>query len=526
MKHFRYGLLFVLCWMLSLVSHAQDTAVAAWGDTGLQVEYPDDWGVDTESDDALLVLWDDTISMFFYEPREARSPEDLLDDLMDENADFFEFGDIEETDLFGGEALRLDFTDGEITGFSLALEYDGQLLLVDSFVEDDRLSRSEEGAILDILATLQPLDSGEDEPRRQDEGIAEWGDTGLQVEVTDDWDVDTESEDAPLILWDGNIAIYFYEAVRADSVEEYLENLIDNNSDDFEFGEIEETDLFDGEALRVDFVSDVVAGFSIVVEYDGQILPIDAYVEDDRLSRSEEETILEVLSTLQPIDSANQRDTRSEPRGGTVRGGSSEGGNNESSTTGTGDALVLEDAFGDAEDAIAELEDLGLISDEGTLLFEEEMMGSALNSTEMPETYEGGNIVMAALISWRPVEGVDGEYFVCGLIAQSPTDDMDSTKGAMLIVGFDSDSAVAMVEFDLADVDNSIFDVAETEVNIHDPQHILMIVQDDTLMVFVNGELLVEDNTLEMTTGTDEFFAGYLLDPGCVMTGVWAYSFE
>ena len=516
MKLFRYGLLFVLCWMLSLVSQAQDTAVVEWGATGLQVEYPDDWGVDTESDDAPLVLWDDTISMYFYEPRDANSAEELLEDLIDDNEDFFDFGDIETTDLFDGEALRLDFTDGEITGFSLALEYDGQFLLVDSFVDDDRLSRSEERAILDILATLQPIDDdGGDEPRRQDEGTVEWGDTGLQIAYTDDWDVDTESEDAPLILWDGNIAIYFYEPVRADSIDEYLEDLIDNNSDEFEFGEIEETDLFDDAALRVDFVSDVVAGFSVVVEYDGQILPIDAYVEDDRLSRSEEQLILEVLATLQPINSGNQSSgTRGEPRD--IRGGS----------TGAGDALVLEDAFDDAADAIAELEDLGLISDEGTLLFEEEMMGSALNSTEMPETYEGGNIVMAALVSWRRIEGDDGEYYVCGLVAQSPTDDLDATKGALLIVAFDSESDVAMVELDLANFDNSVFDYAEPDINIHDPQHILMIVQDDAFTVFVNGEMVVEGNELELATGDDEFFAGYVLDPGCVMTGVWAYSFE
>ena len=516
MKLFRYGLLFVVCWMLSLVSQAQDTAVVEWGDTGLQVEYPDDWDVDTESEDALLVLWDGNISMYFYEPRTARSTEDLLENLMDDNEGFFDFGEIEETDLFDGDALRLDFTDGEITGFSLAFEYDGQLLLVDSYVEDDRLSRSEEQTILDILATLQPVDDAGDEPRRQDEeGVVAWGDTGLQIEYTDAWDVDTESEDAPLILWDGNIAIYFYEEVRASSVEDYLEDLIDDNSDEFEFGEIEETDLFDGEALRVDFVSDVVAGFSLVVEYDGQILPIDAYVEDDRLSRNEEQLILEVLSTLQPIDSGRQSGgTRGEPRD--ITGG----------TRDTGDGLVLEDAFDDAADAIAELEDLGLISGEGTLLFEEDMLVSALNATEMPETYEGGNIVMSALVSWRRVEGDDGEYYVCGLIAQSPTDDLDATKGALLIVAFDSDSDVAMVELDLANFDNSVFDYAEPDINIHDPQHILMIVQDDVLTVFVNGEMVVEGNELELATGDDEFFAGYVLDNGCVMTGVWAYTFE
>jgi hypothetical protein len=136
-----------------------DAQIAVWADTGLQVEYPDGWDADTQSDDAPLVLTDNDIFLYFYEPRRASSAEDLLEDLVADNADFFEFGDIETTDLFDGEALRVDYTDGDYSGFSLALEYDGQMLLIDALVEGDNLSRGDEADILDILATLQPADN-------------------------------------------------------------------------------------------------------------------------------------------------------------------------------------------------------------------------------------------------------------------------------------------------------------------------------------------------------------------------------
>jgi hypothetical protein len=136
-----------------------DAQTAAWADTGLQVEYPDGWDADTQSDDAPLVLSDNGIFIYFYEPRRADSAEDLLEDLIADNADAFEFGDIETTDLFDGEALRVDYTDGDYSGFSLALEYDGQMLLIDALVEGDNLSRGDEADILDILSTLQPADN-------------------------------------------------------------------------------------------------------------------------------------------------------------------------------------------------------------------------------------------------------------------------------------------------------------------------------------------------------------------------------
>jgi hypothetical protein len=175
------------------------------------------------------------------------------------------------------------------------------------------------------------------------------------------------------------------------------------------------------------------------------------------------------------------------------------------------------------EDIVAELIDLGLVSEDGDFLFEEDEL---VDVGDLPESYEGGNIAMGAWISWEEVDEEEGDYFFCVLIAQSSTDDINDESGTALVTGIGSDSLIVAAEFDFEDSDNSIFETLDAGIDVEDENHFLAIVSDDALSIFINGEQVLEGWELDLTAGDDEFSVGYLADLGCTLTDVWAYSFE
>lgn len=329
----------------------------------------------------------------------------------------------------------------------------------------------------------------------------EWGDLGLSVEVPEDWEFDDSGENALLILFMGNdLEVDFYEPWGGNGdAEDFVEVILD--TDGFEFGDVEEIELLGDVAYLVPFANDDVAGFSVSFDYDGQVLFLDAYVYDDEISEDDFETLLDVVLSLSE----------------------SEGGNNNNSSGGgdTIETVADEDASG--EEIVEELVELELVTDEGEILFEEDEIEEGI--FDFAEGYEGGAVVMGGWLSIELAED-DDDYRFCTFVAQSTTDDAESDEGTMLITGFDSTGALIVYEYDIADEDNTVFEAFDAGVDADDENHFLMVVQDDTLSVYVNGELVVEEFELEVSAGDDELFTGFVVGEGCSMTNVWAYSFE
>jgi hypothetical protein len=345
----------------------------------------------------------------------------------------------------------------------------------------------------------------------QDTETAEWGNFGLLFDYPSDWEMDDSGESALLVLCEfecdevfsggGGMAIYFYEPRTEDSAEEAIEALVgDELNDDFDFGDIEETEIMGLEAFMVSYESDGFSGFSLAFDYDGEVLLLDAGVADDNLSNREEDTLLEIVNTMH------------------------EGEGNNNTSNGGGDVIeTAQDEDASGEDIVEELIDLGLVSEDGDFLFEEDEIDEGV--FDFAEGYEGGNVVMAGWLSIELAED-DEDYRYCTFIAKSTTDDPEDSEGVMLIVGFDSIGDLMAYEYDIEDEDNSSFEDFDAGVDADEENHVLMIVQDDELSVFVNGEEIVSGWELIATAGDDELFTGFVVGDGCSMTNVWAYSFE
>jgi hypothetical protein len=335
--------------------------------------------------------------------------------------------------------------------------------------------------------------------------LVEWGDYGLAVEVPDNWDIDDSGDDAVLLLSDGDMRIYFWEPYEGDDPEQALVDIAeDEGNSAYDFSDVDDDlEIMGEEAFRLYFESEDISGFIVYFEYDDMLFSVNAVVDDDRLSSGDEDDLLEVVLSIQET---------------------SGGGNGGQGGGGGGDVVESaadEDSSG--EDIVDELIELGLVSDGGDFLFSEDEVDE--DSQELPESYEGGRIALGALISYERAED-DEEYRICGFIAQATTDDMSDDEGTLMITGLDSDSAFVTFELDIEDMEGSIFQSHDSGVDVEDQNHLLVIIQEDTLSAYVNGELILEEWELDIAAGDDELFAGYLADLGCTMTNVWGYTFE
>jgi len=338
----------------------------------------------------------------------------------------------------------------------------------------------------------------------------EWGNFGLEIDVPDGWEIDDSGEVAPLAIYNDDLGMFFYAPWEdTEDFEEAAQIILDdtdNENIDFE-DEPVEIEIMGDDALMLPYTSDSWSGFLALFPFDGQVFILDAFVADDSISDSEVEELMEIVQSIQPAEGTDD-----------------DGGDNDDGGEPSGDVIeTAADEDSSGEDIVAELVDLELVSDDGDFLFEEDEIDEGI--FDFAEGYEGGKLAMGAWLSIEAAED-DEDYRFCTLVAQSTIDDPEEEEGTMLITGFDSTGFLVVYEYDVEDNDNSVFEVFDPGVDTEDENHFLMIVQDDELNVYVNGELIVEGWELDTAAGDDELFTGFVVGDGCSMTNVWAYSFE
>lgn len=185
----------------------------------------------------------------------------------------------------------------------------------------------------------------------------------------------------------------------------------------------------------------------------------------------------------------------------------------------------LQNHAGDWQDAVAELEELGLISEGGSLVFVENtafFTGSGNFFTPLARQSPHRDIVMAGELTFTTSDTDDLE--ICSLISRTVTNAMGD--------------AVQSFEVALTNV-NMIAAIDSTGPSEHDvdlrtapfryipdePYHILYVAIRDRVYVYLNGELIISDFEIENRSGAYGIaLRGQAPGARCEGNNIWVYQ--
>ncbi len=207
--------------------------------------------------------------------------------------------------------------------------------------------------------------------------------------------------------------------------------------------------------------------------------------------------------------------------GGLLGGSSSSNSSNQ--TTESDTVTSLDNVDGDYRDAIAELQDVGLIGSGGSLVFQEsraffDSEGYFFQplASRSPRT----DIVMSATLDFSTSGSADAE--TCTLLARIE-DNASSTVTTYLQVGFDSDGGVYY--YDAREGEDGDFNYVEANLDLDESHHLLFIAADDTVTVFVDGQLVFDAQPVQERSGYYGLaLRGRGADARCEGTNIWVYE--
>lgn len=181
----------------------------------------------------------------------------------------------------------------------------------------------------------------------------------------------------------------------------------------------------------------------------------------------------------------------------------------------------------DWEGAVAELRRLDLIPAEGgEAVYGEDTMIWGIQpglNLDPDSTSDYTDFAMGAVISLRLLE--EDDTAICGLLTRV-TGATDGSLTTYLVVGITEINTVVVLERFAQNADPFVYETDVVDADFYSPQHLLYIVQGNSLSAYVNGKPVIE--ALELTTAPEAIPAngiiGTALDRDCVMTGIWAYG--
>ncbi len=172
--------------------------------------------------------------------------------------------------------------------------------------------------------------------------------------------------------------------------------------------------------------------------------------------------------------------------------------------------------------AVTELEELGLIASGGSLIFQENrafFSGQGNWFTSLASRAPRTDIVMVGTLRFVP--GSTTELETCSLMSRIVTDN-SGTATEFLQVGIDNDGAVFYV-----DRDEEVFVDAITidDFDAEAEHHYLMLALDNTLTVYIDGNLTMREKPLTERSGTYGIgLIGRGPDALCEGLDIWAYE--
>lgn len=183
----------------------------------------------------------------------------------------------------------------------------------------------------------------------------------------------------------------------------------------------------------------------------------------------------------------------------------------------------LRDFDADWEDAIAELEDEGVLTPGGQLVFFEDsafISGSGGNYTSLARRASVENIVMAGELTFK----TDGRnYQTCSLAARVVTDNNGSTN-IFTEFGINTEDELYIYDAFGTGKDETAYYNLE-EIDHEDVYHYLIFMIDDKATLYLDGELIATNVEIEPRAGS---FGVLLRGDGrnsrCEVRNAWAYS--
>ncbi len=185
---------------------------------------------------------------------------------------------------------------------------------------------------------------------------------------------------------------------------------------------------------------------------------------------------------------------------------------------------TLENHNGAWQDAIAELQDEGMIASGGNIIFVENSafldgtVGSNFYGLAMDSSF--ADIVLAGEIEFAVDETEDNEIF-CGFLSRVQLDETQQFSEASfgaLIGDFDS------IVISTSDTDSYREELIDLDLPPDEPAHLLYILQDNRATVYVNGELVLSDYLISDVAGFHGIIlASEVAGTRCEGRNVWAY---
>ncbi len=191
---------------------------------------------------------------------------------------------------------------------------------------------------------------------------------------------------------------------------------------------------------------------------------------------------------------------------------------------GTGSSVTLSNFDGASEDAIAELQDLNLISNDATFIFGEDyafFSGQGNFFTPLARRKPHQNIVMAGRLKFTV--GNANKFESCVLTSRINTDS-SGTAITYVDTGFINDGSVYIFDR-FSETKDGNYQVGETTYDLSDEHHILFTLIDDTANVYVDGELAIADFAVDARSGSYGIsLTGAGAKAKCEGRDIWAYE--
>jgi hypothetical protein len=313
------------------------------------------------------------------------------------------------------------------------------------------------------------------------------------------WDI--EIDDDVVIVYNDLMAVYVYGPATVESWDwgttdpaEILQGIADQWTDDgYEVGNVKALTLDGRDGAYVNYVEDTTPGMLVaVVLPDNTLAVVDAIGQDGDKDIADRDTVLAIAETID-----------------VVFGGAPV-------------TLALKDYDSGYRDAVVELRDLDLIPSGGTLLFEEDYAwfeGQGAFYTPLARNSPNTNFVMSGELAYHPSGGEGFETCTLGMrVVWS-----GSTTSQHVDVGYAGGYGVFF--WSIVDNESENDAVADTEYDITAPHIFTIIAIDDSLTVFVDGDLVFDHAQITKATGTWGIgLTGKGTSAKCEARDIWVYT--
>jgi hypothetical protein len=175
--------------------------------------------------------------------------------------------------------------------------------------------------------------------------------------------------------------------------------------------------------------------------------------------------------------------------------------------------------------AIDELQELAIIGEGGSLVFEEDeafFTGQGFVFTPMGRRSPHPNIVMAGEIHFT---SASAEYEDCSLLARV-VNPSGGTVNTYLQVGFDNSRDVFYYD-SLGTEESTVYQLLPMELDLTVPHHLLMVVSEEFLTVYVDGQRIFDNVQINAERAGTYGIAllGQHRDSRCEGRNIWVYEF-